>query len=97
MSCGRDAQARGRAAVDGQVDLQPLILLIAAHVPQFRQFLQGCHQPGGPAVQFVDVGVFEAVLVLRPADPVLHRQVLHRLHEQPDALQLVELAAAGGG
>ncbi len=92
-----DAQPRGRGAVDGQEDLQPLVLLIAAHVPQFRQFLEGCDQPGGPAVQFVGVGVLEAVLVLGPADPVLHRQVLHRLHEERDALELGELAAAGGG
>ena len=92
-----DAQTRGRAAVDGQVDLQPLVLLVAAHVPQLRQLLQGLHQLGGPAVQFIDVRVFEAVLVLRAADPVLDREVLHRLHEQRDALELGELAAAAGG
>ena len=52
---GGDAETRGRAAVDGQVGLQALALLIAAHVPELRQFLQGRHQLGGPDVQFVNI------------------------------------------
>ena len=34
------------------------------------------------------VRIFQAVLVLRAADAVFHRQILHRLHVQRDAVNL---------
>ena len=49
------------------------------------------HQPRGPVVQLIRIRIFQAVLVLRPADPVFDRQVLHRLHVESDSIDLVEL------
>ena len=39
----------------------------------------------GERIQLVDVGIFQGVLELRAADPVLHGNILHRLHEQGDS------------
>ena len=39
----------------------------------------------------LEIGIFEAVLILRAADAVIDGQVLHRLHEQPDALHFGQL------
>ena len=83
----RDPQPRGRGPVDGHHDLQPLVLEVAAHVTELRQLLERRHQLVGPFVQFLGIGVLQAVLVLGPAHPVLHGEVLHRLHVQGDALQ----------
>ena len=49
------------------------------------------HQPRRPDGQFLGVGIFEAVLILRAADPVFDGEILHRLHEQRDALDSGEL------
>ncbi len=38
-------------------------------------------KPRRPHVQFIRVRVFQRVLILRAADAVLHRQILHRLHD----------------
>ena len=41
--------------------------------------------------EFRRIGIFEAVLVLRAADAVIHGQILHGLHEQRDALDFFHL------
>ena len=66
-------------------------LLIGRDIFQFRQLLQPADETVGPVVQFVRIGVFERVLVLRAAHPIVHSNVLHRLHEQLYALNLVQL------
>ena len=49
------------------------------------------HQLRRPVIQFLQVGIFQRVLILRAADAVLDRQVLHRLHVQRDAVDFLEL------
>ena len=92
----RDAQARGGDAVDDQRNRQPAGLLVGGHVFQFRQLLQLLDEAVGPQVQLVRIGIFERVLVLRAAHAVIHRDVLHRLHEELDALHLLQLRSAAG-
>ena len=70
---------------------QALVLLVGGDVAQLGQRLQLLDQPRRPLRQLLRVGVFEAVLVLRAADAVFHRQVLHRLHVERDALDLGQL------
>ncbi len=87
----KDSQPRCSIAVDRQVRLQPAVLLVAGHVLQFRQSAQLVHQFRRQRVQFAPVGILHGVLKLGAAHPVLHRQVLHRLHEQRDAFDLCQL------
>ena len=81
-----------REAVSRSIDhagLQPVVLLIAGHVAQLRQASRASPTSlRHPLAQFLGVGIFQAVLILRAADAGFDRQVLHRLHEQRDALDL---------
>ena len=88
---GRDAQSRGGDPVDHQRYRQPSRLLIGGNVFQFRQLLQPADETVGPVIQFIRIGIFQRVLVLRAAHPVVHGNVLHRLHEQLDSLNLIQL------
>ena len=81
----QDAQSRSRVAIDDQVRLQSVVLLVAGHVAQLRhglELLQKLLRPGG---QFSGIGVFHRILVLGAADAAFHSQVLHRLHVERDA------------
>ena len=82
---GSNAEAIRRLAVENQFCPQAQVLLVACHVAQFRPFLQLGDHLRGEVIQFLRIGIFERVLELGAAYPVLHRQVLHRLHEQGDA------------
>ena len=62
------------------------VLLVGGDVAQFRQRLQLGQQLGCPRRQLVGIGILQAELILGAADAVFHRQVLHRLHVQRDAL-----------
>ena len=73
-------------AIDDQHRGQPLILLVAADVAQFGQGLQRLDEPGRPPAQLLRIRVFQRVLILRAADAIFHREILHRLHEQCDAI-----------
>ena len=87
ISCGvmpnRDAVLRSMTSMDAS----PLILLIAADVAQLGQGLQGLHQLGRPPVQLVGIRILQRVLILRAADAVFHREILHRLHEQSNPVR----------
>ena len=85
---GGDAQPRSGDPVNGQRYRQAAGLLIGGHVFQLRQLLQLVDKPVGPKIQLVYVRIFQRVLVLGPAHPVIDRDVLHRLHEQLDAAHL---------
>ena len=78
----RDAQSRGGDPVDHQRYGQSSQLLIGRDVFQLRQLLQPVDEAVGPDIQLVGIGVFEGVLVLRAAHPVVHGNVLHGLHEE---------------
>ena len=49
------------------------------------------HQLRGPVGQFLRIGIFDRILKLRAADPVFDSQILHRLHEEGDSLNLGQL------
>src|SRR5262249_54256186 len=83
-----DAETRRRIAVNDQARLQAQDLGVAGHITQLRQLLQLLHKAWRPQAQLFGIGSFEAVLKLCTADAVLDRQVLHRLHEQRNALDI---------
>ena len=83
-----DAKSRSRDPIDRKRYRKPSSLLIGGDIFQFRQLLQPNNETVGPVIQFIGIGVFERVLVLRAAHPIVHRNVLHRLHEQLDSLNL---------
>ncbi len=88
---GRDAEpARGRA-VEVDVGLQAAVLEIAGDIGELRHLLQPVGELVNPLAQFVRIDRLDRELVLRAADAVLDRQVLHRLHEQRDAIDLRQL------
>src|SRR5215510_7367035 len=65
--------------------LQCAGLEVTGHIAQRRYRAQLLNDLRNPVVQFVNIGILEAVLVLRPADAVFNRQLLHRLHVQRDS------------
>ena len=87
----RDAEARRGIAVDHQIDLQALVLQIAGDVGQLRTLCQRFDQTAAPLAEQFGIRRRHAELVLGAADPVFDGQVLHRLHEQANADQFVQL------
>ena len=87
----RNSQARRGVAVELQRGAKALRLLIAGDVGQFRQLPKPRQHFGRVRVQFVGARVFQRVLELGAAHAVLHREVLHRLHEQRDTGHFCEL------
>ena len=81
-----DAKPARRVAVD--IDHQPeaVVLLIARDVAQFGYLFHSVHQPRSPQIQQRLVRRIERVLILSPADPVFHRQILHGLHNRARCL-----------
>src|SRR5580700_9199855 len=67
---------------------QTTIQLIAGDVAQSGERLQFGHETRSPFIELLRVGIFKAVLELRPAHAIFHRQVLNRLHEKLNALHL---------
>ena len=86
----RDPKSRGRNPVNYQRHSQSPRLLIGGDIFQFRQLLQPADEAVGPVIQFIRVRIFERVLVLRAAHAIVHRNILHRLHEQLYTLNLVQ-------
>src|SRR6266851_1180530 len=84
-------QPRSCIAVDHQARLQPAELFIARHIAQNRNGLQLRDQLVGPQRQLLRVRVLKRVLVLRPAHPVFHRQILQRLQKTLDPTHLRHL------
>ncbi len=97
MFCGvmPSRPAVSRSIVDEQSDA--VILLIAGHVAQFRQLLQPLHEARHPLIEQRLVRRVERVLILRPADAVFHRQILHRLHEELDSRNLLQIRLPAAG
>ena len=83
MSCGCDAEARRRIAVDRDRELQPGILLVAGDVGKGGQLAiapprrSGAHDASSSAVN-----VGQRVLVLRLGDAPADGDVLGRLHDR---------------
>ncbi len=87
----RDAQPRGGGAIEHQLRLNALRLLIARDVGQFRQLLQPGQHLRREGVQLIRVRVFERVLKLGAAHTIINGQILHRLHVKRDAGNLREV------
>ncbi len=85
-----DAEARRRVAVDDKLRLQAFDLLVAGDVGQDGQGLELVDHTRGPHGEFVRVGVFDRVLVLRAGDAVFDREILQRLKVGLDAFDLRE-------
>src|ERR1035437_3829452 len=58
------------------------VLLVGGDVAQGRQRLELIHEFAGPETHFGGARIFETVLILRAADAVFDRQVLHRLQKE---------------
>src|SRR5664280_1914669 len=86
-----DAEPRRRVPVDDDARLKSRVLHVARDVAQLGQAFQLLDESRDPRVQLGGVGVLEAVLVLRPADPILHREVLHGLKEERHSGDLLQL------
>ena len=80
-----DAQARGAVAVDLQRELRRRGLLVARQVGDLRQLRQRVLDDRRPLVELGRVDIRERVLILRRGQAAADIDVLHRLHEQPDA------------
>ena len=77
----KNPQPRRGVAVDGERCNQALVQLVAGDVAQLRQFLQPINKLRSPVGEFLGINVFQAVLKLRAAHAVFHRQVLNGLQK----------------
>ena len=87
---GRNAEPRCADAIDDQRYRQPPGLLVRRHIGKLRQLLHLVDKPASPQIQLVRVGVFQRVLILGAAHPVVHGNILHRLHVELDSLDRLE-------
>src|SRR6267154_198448 len=87
---GKNAEARGGVAVDGDGSDEALIQLVAGDVAKFRKRFQFVDEAWSPVSEFFGIDIFKAVLELRAADAVFHSQVLDRLQEERDAIDFGE-------
>ena len=92
----REPVAGGLVAVDGDRQGRARRLLVGGHVAQLGSDLELLEHLRRPLVELVEVGVLQRVLELRARGAAADVDVLRRLHEQPRALDLLELAAAAG-
>ena len=91
-----DAEACGLVAVDDQREGAAVGLLIGRDVAQLGQGLQLVGDPRRPGLQLVEIGVLQRVLILRPRQPAADVEILRRLHEERDALDLGQLRPQAG-
>ena len=88
----QNSQPRCRVAIDRERGLHAALLLVAGHVGQLRQIPQLIDQLRSPLGKLLPVRIFHRVLILRAADAVFHRQVLHGLQIEVNSLHLGNLA-----
>ncbi len=67
-------------------------MLVGGDVLDILHLLQLFDESVGPKLQLVRGGVFQRVLILGAARAVVHGDVLHRLHEQLNPLNVLQLA-----
>src|SRR5262249_17385851 len=77
-------------AVVDQGGAQPVHLLIARYIGKFRQLLHTFDHARRKGIQLGGIGILERVLELRPADAILHGEILYWLHKEWDGLDLGE-------
>ena len=93
---GIQLQPRGGVAVDGEIDLQAVLLLVGVDVGQCRHVLQRVGELRRPLVELRHVSRLQRVLILGVALAPADADVLHRLQEQPRAGDLVQLRPQAG-
>src|SRR5713226_5820273 len=86
----KNAEARGGIAVDGERSEKTLVQLVAGDVAKFGERFQFVDEARSPVSELLGVNIFEAVLELRAADAIFDSQILHRLEEERDAIDLGE-------
>src|SRR6267154_6807399 len=87
----KNSQARCGVAINGEHLDQPIILLIARDVAKFGERPELVHEARHPMSQFFRVHILQAVLKLRAADTIFDGEILHRLHEERDAVDISKL------
>ena len=88
-----DAKSRSGGAINNYGFRHAAQLLIGCHVGKLRQFPKLSHQLADYAVQLILIRIFNGVLVFRAAHPIVHREILHRLHVKRDARNLGQFGA----
>ncbi len=78
----RDTEPRRGVAVDHEVRLQALVLLVAVDVGKVRIALQGRRDLRRPVIELLQRRALQRVLILRVRGPAPDPDVLHRLQEQ---------------
>ena len=96
MSCGVMPSREAVLAVDHHRGLEPLVLLIAAHIDQLGQGAHLLQHTRSPGVELGQVVPLERVLIEGGAHPSADAQVLHRLEIRRRARHLGELSAQPG-
>ena len=91
-----DAVARCGVAIDLQFKRGAVGLLVGRDVAQLRQRLHLGQDLRRPLVQLGEIGVLQRELELGARRPAAEPDVLRRLHEQPGALDLLELRTQPG-
>jgi len=86
-----DAESRRSRAIDHHLLRLATQLLICDNIGQLWQLLQLCDQSARHGIQLGLVGIFHRVLILGAAHDIVDGQILHRLHVQLDALDLLQL------
>ena len=87
-----DAEAAGRGAVDEDISRQPVLAEIGRDVGDLGDLLQPRDQLRNPGGELVRIRVLQRELVLGAADRGVDGQVLHRLHVEIDAGDILHLA-----
>ena len=85
---GQDVEARRFFAIDIDIQLQAIDLLIAGHVGQLRKLTEFLHEFRCPLAQLRGVRILQNVLELSAADARVDLQILRRLHEKRDAFDV---------
>ena len=85
----RNVQPGRSGAIHVEMHADAIVLLIGGDVGHLRQLTQLRHHFCRPQIQLRDVGVLERVLVLRPADAIVDREVLNRLEIEVDPWNLI--------
>jgi hypothetical protein len=75
----RDAEPRRRSPIDGDVGLQPLVLLITVDLCELRNGLQPRENFWCPFEQLIRVEVLQRILILGVGGAATDADILHRL------------------
>src|ERR1700746_1135137 len=87
---GQNAKAGGGVAVDNQRSEKALVQLVTGNVADHGNGAEFLHKARQPVGELLRVRILEAILKFRAAAAVFDGEVLHRLHEERDAVNTGE-------